>query len=381
MKPKVLATSWHTGAINAIIPVIKKLKQEKKVDIITIGHQYSEEILDNQKIKYKRISDYDLKDVSLESMNDLLKQESPNLILTGTSIQDENNIDVLEQTITLAGRQNKIFSIAVLDHWENISSSFDNIFSEEQFKFLPDKIAIMDNYAEKDMLKKGFEKDRLIITGNPHFDNLEAKAKRFSEKEKNNLRQQIGLGGEVLFFYVAGAWKKEKSKLGFWDLDNLKLVEDVLRELSECKSQKYALVVKLHPRVPEEDFFDINNYIQKKNDRRIRLSKDIHPHKLILASEATLTPFSTLGIEAVYMGKPCISLQPNLQGKDHFAILTENGMISVGYTKKNCKELIRQAYIDSDYREELIQQASCFRTDGKAAERVTDLVYKFIEIK
>jgi hypothetical protein len=373
MKQKVLATSWHPGGINTIVPVIRRLKQEGNVDVVTVGHEYSEAILDNQKISYKKISDYGLEDVSVQSMEKLLKKESPSLILTGTSAQDEKNRDAIEQTITLAGRRMKIPTVGVLDFWGNYSERFNDIYSGEHFKFLPDKIAIMDQYAQRDMLKEGFDKERLVITGNPHFDDLEAKARKFTEQDKITLRKQIGLRDRVLFFYAANAWKKDKPKMGYWDLDNIKLVNDALRELPEDK--KGGVIVKLHPRVPKEDLDEIKEYLQTKSAGRIKLVTDIHPQELVLASDLTLTPFSTLGIESVYMGKPCISMQPNLQSEDYLAILTKNNIIPVGYTPEDCKSLVGRAFADDNYRErELINQASSFRTDGKATERVTNLV-------
>ncbi len=380
MKPKVLATSWHPGGMNVIIPVIKRLNKEGKVDVVTIGHQYSEAILDSHGIGYRRIGDYGLEDVSLESMGYLLEQESPNLVLSGTSAQDENNRDVIEQTATLAGRKRKIPTVAVLDFWGNYSLRFDDIYSGEHFRFLPDRIAIMDQYAERDMLKEGFDRERLVITGNPHFDDLEAKARRFTEEEKRALRKQISLGGEVLFFYAANAWKKEKSKFGYWDLDNVRLVNDVFKELHREERGRYGLIVKLHPRVPEEDLGEVRGYIETESAGRMRLVTDIHPQELILASDLTLTPFSTLGIETVYMGRPCISMQPNLQCEDYLAILTKNGLVPVGYSPEECKSLVMQAFVDDNYREKkLIEQASSFRTDGKATERVTNLVYELLE--
>src|SRR3989338_8413224 len=284
MKPKILATSWHPGGMNAIVPVIKRLNQQGKVNVVTVGHQYSEAILDSHGIGYKRISDYGLEDVSLESMASLLEQESPDLVLTGTSAQDENNKDVIEQTATLAGRNKGIPTVAVLDFWGNYSLRFNDIYSGEGFRFLPDKIAIMDQYAERDMLEEGFDKAGLIITGNPHFDDLEAKARRFTNQERIELRQQVGLDADIPFFYAANAWKKEKPNLGYWDLDNIQLVNEALREMPERERQRYGLVVKLHPRVPQEDLDEISAYIGRESEGRMRLVSGIHPQELILAS-------------------------------------------------------------------------------------------------
>ena len=79
------------------------------------------------------------------------------------------------------------------------------------------------------------------------------------------------------------------------------------------------------------------------------------------------------------MSKPCISIQPGLITEDFLAVLTKNGLIPVGYTKEDCKSLVKKAILDDDYREkQLIEQASSFRTDGKATERVTNLVYEML---
>jgi hypothetical protein len=379
MRSKVLATSWHPGGMNAILPVIKKIQQDNIIDITVVGHEYSEAILDAQGIDYKRINDYGLDCVSLDAMISLLEQETPDLILTGTSTQDEDHKDVIEQTITLAGRNNEIPTVAVLDVWGNYSLRFNDMYTGEDFKFLPDKIAIMDQYAEEDMIREGFDSSRLVITGNPHFDNLRIKAEKFTEKEKIEFRKQVGLETDIIFFYAGCAWKKWEYKTGFWDLDNIKLVNETLRELSDNDGKKYGLVVKLHPRVPSEDVEGITSYISRECKDRISLVDGIHPHDLILASDLTLTPYSTLGIETVYMGKACISIQPNLQINDFLSILTKNEIIPVGYTVEDCKSLVKRAYIDQGYREkELIQQASSFRIGGEATERVTQLVYQLL---
>ena len=380
MKKKIIATSWHPGGVNAILPVIKILNKEGKVDVVTIAHQYSEKILDEKGINYKTINDYGLSDVSVKSMERLLQEESPDLVLTGTSAQDENNRDTIEQTITLAAKRSGIISLAVLDFWGNYSLRFKDIHTGKSFKFLPDKVAIMDKFAEKDMLKEGFDKERLVITGNPHFDNLEIRARKFTDKEKHILREQIGLNSDLQVFYAANAFKKEKDNLGYWDLNNICLINEVLGKLPEEQKNRTSLVVKLHPRVPADDLEEISQYINQHSGGRIKLVTNISSQELVLASDITLISFSTVGIEAVYMRKPCISIQPGLKGEDYLAILTQNGLIPVGYNIDDCKSLVKRAIVDKKYRKgELVDKALSFRTDGKATERVTNLVYKMSE--
>jgi hypothetical protein len=381
MRKKVLATSWHPGGANAIVPVIKRLSNEKRVDVVSIGHQYSENIFESSGIPYKKIADFGLKDVSPASMEVLIQAESPELVLTGTSAQDENNKEVIEQTATLAAKKQNVLTLSVLDFWGNYSLRFNDIYTGEKFKFLPDKIAIMDKYAEKAMIDEGFENQKLIITGNPHFDNLESKAKRFTDADDKKLRQQIGMSQEILIFYAANTWKKDAPISGYWDLDNIRIINHAFNELPKQQQNKAGLIIKLHPRTPEEDVREIANYISENSSNNIRQVTDIGAQELVLASDLTLTSNSTVGIEAVYMGKPCISIQPRLKTADGLSILTKNKIIPVGYTVQECKNLIRKSILDPKYRqEELMKKASSFRTDGKATERVTNIVYEMLRL-
>lgn len=376
-KQKVLATSWHPGGANSIVPVIKKLISENKVDVVVIGHQFSEKIFQNKDIDYKTIAHWGLEDVSLDSMIKLLQAESPNLVLTGTSAQDPNNKNVIEQTIALAAQKMGIKSLAVLDFWANYSLRFGDVSGAEKFKFLPDKIAIMDEIAEQSMLNEGFDKEKLVITGNPHFDDLAIKARTFSRAKKSAVRQKIGLCVESLIFYAANSWKNEYKEQGFWDLTIIDLINEVLESLPEKQRGGTGLVVKLHPRTPADDRDEIKKYIEENSGRKIKIIENIDTREVALASDLVLVTYSTVGVEAVYMCKPCISLQPGLKGED-LLIVSKHGIIPAGYTDEDCKKEVKKAILNKRYRKELLKRASSFKTDGKATQRVAELVYQML---
>ena len=128
---------------------------------------------------------------------------------------------------------------------------------------MPDRIAIMDDYTYSEMIMEGFDKERLVVTGNPHFDDLENKMKNFREEDKNRIREQIGINSKDLFCYFSSVFEEDKEKYGFWDLDNLVLINDVLRVIKN----DVGVVVKIHPRTPDEDINQIKNYIENfKNE-------------------------------------------------------------------------------------------------------------------
>lgn len=375
---KILATSWHPGGANAIAPVIKRLIAEDKTIVVVIGYQFSEKIFRDYGINYKIVDSYGLRDVSLGSLERLLRVELPDLVLTGTSMQDEATKDVIEQTIVLAAETKGIPTLAVLDFWGNYWQRVSDIFTGEKFKFLPDKIAIMDEVVQQAMAEEGFAKERLVITGNPYFDDLPAKASSFTVTEKQTIRQSIGLGCETLLFFAGNTFKNEAINYGYWDLENIRLLAGVLKQLPKGQRTKIGIAVGLHPRTPESDLAEINHYIGEISGIKIKVVHHIKAQELVLVSDLTLTANSTVGIEAVYMGKPCISLQPGLKGKD-LLIVSEKGIIPVGYTVRDCERELKKAIVDIEYREkELPKRAKNFRIDGRATERVVKLAYEMI---
>src|SRR3989344_7327653 len=121
---KILATSWHPGGANAIVPVIKQLMAEGKTDVTVIGHEFTEPIFAKAGLEFKTIKDFGLGDISLNSMEKLLTAVSPTLVLTGTAAQEGKGNNVIEHTITLAARKLGVKSLAVLDVWANYWQRF-----------------------------------------------------------------------------------------------------------------------------------------------------------------------------------------------------------------------------------------------------------------
>lgn len=362
---KVLATSWHPGGINAIVPVIKRLREDAQVDVEVLGHEYSAKILERAGLGYKTLEDYNLEGVSVDEMGELVSAVNPDVVLTGTSTQDDTDRDVLEQTVTLAARRQGVPTIAVLDFWANYARRFSDVYSGEQFKFLPDRIAIMDRYALVDMVAEGFDSSRLVVTGNPFFDNLESRARQFSGEDRQQVRDRCGVTNELMFFYAGNAFKNRRGERGYWDGDNLEAL-DVLKDCS------VDVVVKMHPRAPAGDEEEVDAYVAA-NEFMTRV-KDGDAQELVLASDVVLTPFSTVAFEAVYMGRPCISMQPGRKGPDYVSVLTKNRLIPAGYTRRDCEALVRSAVLP-EFRAELRERAKGFRTDGNAADRVAKVVY------
>jgi len=381
MRKKILATSTHPGAMNAIIPVIKRLSEKEDLEVSVIGYKYSEKVLENQKIKYKTIKDYNLNDISVESMDKILQNEHPDLILTGASSPNKTDSEVIEQKMIYAARKMNIKSLAVMDFFVEGYQRFSDFNEGEagKFKYLPDKITTLDKLSEEIMLNEGFPKEKLAITGNPYFDELAGLKNKFNENDRKKLKNELGIDMDsYLFFYMSQPIEQQcGNKLGYTEKDALREFLDSFKDIKTDK--KFNIIVKAHLRENQEDL----EKIAKEYNLPVIVDQQKLPLRPVMfASDAVISPWSTMLIESTYLEKPSISLQPGLNAEDPL-ITNKLGITVPVYKHGEMKGIVEKLLNDKNYNIELSQMGKRkgFSIDGKATERVTNLVYEMLNTK
>lgn len=374
---KIVAASWHPGGVNAIAPVIKTLIKAKKTEVVAVGYQFSEKIFQQKGIGCKTIASYGLKDVSLGSMIQLLEAELPDLVLTGTGCQSEENRDIIEQTLTLAARKKDIKSLAVLDFWGNYSLRFHDIYTKETLKFLPDKIAIMDEIAQQAMLDEGFDGERLVITGNPYFDELGRLSTEYTEDKRKTTRSALGISNSAYLVTYATGIFADLRLLGwpFTDLDCVEILCLGITQLKEEKRKNVSLLLKKHPREKKERFEELFGYASTFD---IAVTKSDYDTRLaVLASDLVVAPASTVLLEAILMGRDALSLQPGRAREDDF-ILNKLNLIPHAYDKEKGIELVKQVISGAGAINKYRKKIKTFQIKGGATERVAKLAHKMM---
>ena len=379
-RKKILAASYHIGGINSIIPVIRRLRAEDKLDCEVIGHGTDRaiSILNREDIAHKQTYDFGCNDTTVDSMRTLVDRIKPNLVLTGTAIQTPNDVDILEQTLTVAARDTGIPTIAVFDTWINYKERFSDIIKGRDFVFMPDTLAVMDNFALDEMIALGFDKHKLVITGNPHFDDKHEKAQKFSSKDKIEALKIANICGNPLLHYVGGAWKKWKNEYGYWDLDIIRILSKAVTTPYNAKS---SVAITLHPNQPAEEVNELKKYLMEQQNGGIRIIENLDSETMMMCSDFVVSAMSTLSYVAVYMEKPFASLQPGTKVACSLKPLTQRGFIAAGYSNQSCFEIITNALSsDKQYRTERLRQADGFRKSLNGTENVTQLVYNTLGI-
>lgn len=287
--PKILFFAHDPGGANAISPLIDNFLDPYEVFVFAKGPALEK-----------------LKD-SKEYCEGLLKDISPDLIITGTSAND-----FTEKHLWTEAKKLGIKSIAILDHWVNYGIRFSKYGLKDIDKFdktceyLPDYIVVMDDFAKIEMAKDGVPADIILPLGNPHFDKIFDNFTNIQE-----IRTQLAREDEILIVFGSEPYIED-----YGHGEEKTVLKDLIKA---TEKMDVKIIVKLHPK---ESFSKYKEFESEK----IILNKDTNPSELIKAADVVISMTSMFLIEAMILNKKIISYQPIEQNKNKF-ILTNCGVI------------------------------------------------------
>lgn len=260
-RKRILAAASMNGGAEAVAPVIMRLKEQgSAVRVIAYGAAAGQ--FRAMKLEPDRI---------LESSGFLeagaLPREfvefCPTAVLTGTQAQDKDHELTLDQACIIAahyrsgGINRRIPVIAVLDTWANYLQRFsdlDTCVSPPSVRtpliHLPHRIAIMDEFARREMLALGFPAERLAVTGSPHFELVAQQAAGFSAATRQGL-----LGKPVfasfhpegrLIVFLSDSWK-DFPDIGFTEAGVLRSFLESADNVSAASGIRINVIVRPHP--------------------------------------------------------------------------------------------------------------------------------------
>ncbi len=367
----ILVICGDPGGANAIVPVIKKLYSLEKINALVFTYRQASDIMLQNNISFSVLDET----ITKSEIEDLLQKSPPAIVVTGTSF---NPIGV-EIKFIHAARKLKIPTLAILDFWTNYSLRFSD--EHGKMKYIPDKIAVMDNVAFREMIAEGFDPDTLVITGQPAFDTLAVYKLNFNIETRQNIRHNFKIDENELFVVfvsqplssVYGEDESNSQFLGYTEKTVIKDLVDALDKISQDCEKKITLIIRPHPRESSYEYQKITS-----NVIRIIVSNDSNPRYLVMSSDLVIGMNTELLVEACYLGCIVVSLQPGLRFKDVLPTNNEGYSVPV-YSKEKIIDTIRMTLIDSDIRSEMKNKVDHFKQDGHAADRVVGTIIQMME--
>jgi hypothetical protein len=309
VKPFVIcATAGDPGGANAVAPVIERLLQNEAVKII--ARPYNEAIT---LWRDRGIPVHSGGAMSVQEFRTLMRTEEVEFFLTGTSANSNN----CEHRALQGARELGIPTLAILDYWSNYALRFSS--AGNFLNFLPDRIAVMDQSAKSEMIAEGFPAGRLVVTGQPAFDDLAACHRAFGDFQRRRLRLTYGVGSDDLMVFfpsqpisaVCGGNVCNPSFPGYTEKEVISLLIGALEAISKSSQHSITLVTRPHPR---ED----GAWMEQLRSKHIQIisARKENARELCMAADLVAGMDSVLLVEACYLRSFVLSIQPNLIGRD-----------------------------------------------------------------
>jgi hypothetical protein len=235
---------------------------------------------------------------------------------------------------------------------------------------IPDKTAVY-GYYHKELLTNvsTYPVDSVIVTGQPRYDVL-ADADKIYSKEKFLSDYRIDPNHKIIL------WTTQCH--GISDEENIKNFKAVFEIMQNIENA--TLIIKQHPREGEIYTKTIKDYLDKYKIDAVITPKSSDTYEQLFVCDLMITRHSTTAMEAVALNKSVIIL--NLSGEPDPVEYVKEGVALGVYKPEDLKPTIEKLLKeDSELaknREKYIEKY-LYKIDGKATERVVNLIERMIE--
>lgn len=368
-RPKVLIVCGDPGGAGAVTPVIKSLESGNRVRLRVIAYNEAADVWAAQGIVHEKIHN----DFSEAETTALLRSENTRMLFTGTSV---NGVDLEKQFIAAA--QDRIPSLSLIDFWTNYTWRFCD--QDGALVYVPDKIAIMDKFTFDEMVREGFDPAKLVITGQPVFDDLAEWRQTFSPQKRYTVREALGVAAtEILVLFTSqpltslyGTDVLEEKYLGF---DEWSVLEALIQNLEAIKVEsgaKIHLVIRPHPRENPGLFRDYQSDLFP-----ITVVESGTARSQVMAADLVVGMNTELLVEACYLDCITLSLQPGLRHPDRLPT-NRLGVSRAVYCVEEIKPALEELLLNETSRAKVLKSVRNFKLKAKSTGKVVRLIYEML---
>lgn len=369
----VLTSDLATGTIlsERNIPFVN-LFEEVKLLIEEIKRSKEDQrIREQMEINFKQNSSI----LGINELFDFLLEEAYRCIAT---------IIICEHVIKFVNPKS-MFAAADGEMLENLAISVCRKYKIPSFSMLPavvhtnpimsewfhaDKISVYGIHALETLSTLGYNKERIVVTGNPKYDYFKSLER---EKSKKFLEENYHIDSKKKVIVVGmSAWYNNDE---VWMSDLIKF----------CSANDFELIIKIHPmyKFADNELSESKINAISKSCQKLKylITYDIDIYVLLSGADLVITDFSNVGIEAVLLEKPLLIINFTNNTWQYLRLDKYGASIYIdGYWKleKTLIEILKEGkhlFELEKGRERIIEQYN-FGNDGKASERLFNLLTK-----
>jgi len=278
-----------------------------------------------------------------------------------------NDIKELEKTVVLSARIKKIPSLVIQHGITAEPNGHGTIFA--------DKIAVWGDYAFSWYRHFGNDAERIIKIGNPIFDPTSGSFNREGRDKDTIGKLGIERKERVIALIMPSP---EIVRFSAYETDDISyiLLEETAKAVKSVGD--INLIVKLHPNENIRDFIKL---VDEKDRKIIKIIDKIDIRELIKISDLVIITETTVGLEAIAMGKPVLMI--NLTKRESLIPYVENGVAAgihdTGEIENAIKRVLddKGAKGDMNLKREGFVNHFLYLHDGNARKRASELIKKF----
>jgi hypothetical protein len=367
-EPVVVAVCGDAGGANAVAPVLEALRADGRLAVEALAYGQAESLWAKRALSFTALSP----ETTPSDISALLRRPDVVLLITGTSA---NGVD-LEKRFIAAARDCGLPSLAVLDFWSNYRARFSD--GDTLLRCVPDRIAVMDAWARDEMIAVGFDSSRLIVTGQPAFDDIATWRSGFAPARRAGIRASLGVGPSGLLVVFAsqplsrlyGTERTSPRHPGYDEHLVLGAVTHALDRIASRAARDVVLAIRPHPSESPDAFASV-----RSESVRTIVSREGEARDLIISADLVVGMTTALLVEACYLGCVTVSLQPDLRQPD---VLPTNrlGLSRGVYRYDEIEPVLEQMLLDNDTRAACKVRLADFQPDPHATDRAVALVHQ-----
>ncbi len=272
---KILFTANDPGGAHAILPVVQMLLARGDIcDGLLTGP--AREIFLRAGVAFE-----DAENIEDSSAESFVEAYAPDLLLCGGSVGA-----TLDKRLLVFCHTRDVPSVYVLDFWNYYGYRF--VENQAHNAQLPTRVCVIDERMKGDMYTTGIPLERIVVTGNPHFDHF---TENISRDHENPLWT----------VFISQPIRKDiqitTSHKG--EFDEYHILADVIKTLPP----NMRLSIRLHPREEKEKF---DEYLTD----RITIGNQATLEEELSRAGLVIGMFSPVLMQSAFAGKPTISYQP-----------------------------------------------------------------------
>lgn len=364
---RVLAVCGDAGGASAIAPVVRKTRERPDMCIELWAYGPGVEIIRSRLIE-PRVIPLDADDMMLQA---IWRQFNPDVLLAASSVNEFE----FERKFTKVARSCRVPSLVVMDACSNSDRRFGP--SKGVFDALPDLIAVPDSRSMAECIAAGIPKEKLVVTGQPAFDDLACRKAVFSLEKRAVIRANMDVRpDEWMAIFLSQPLRQltlsDNARLAFPGYDQYEVFSrlmNLLEREASARNRPGVLVVRPHPREDNPPAGQSGQTVRYLCDRQH------NPYEIMMASDLVIGMSSIALVEACYLGCPTLSLQPGAIYPEEVASNIAGVSASVRLWSEFDEKTTRMMF-DDHYRSVYMQRLKAFTVDGKAADRVVSLILR-----